>query len=92
VAHLVRDKGKLIARVRRLRGQLDAVERALADEADCDTTLQLIASTRGAIQGLMAEVLEGHIRYHVVGPVADPASEDAQAVERLVDIVRTYVK
>ena len=92
MAHLVRDKAKLIARVRRIRGQLDAVERALDQEAACEETLQLIASSRGAMNGLMAEVLEGHIRYHVVGEIADPASEQARAVEQLVDIVRAYLK
>lgn len=92
MAHLTRDKDKLIARVRRMRGQLDAVERALAADADCADTLALIASTRGAMNGLMAEVLEGHIRYHVVPEAPDPASEDARAVEQLVDIVRTYLK
>jgi FrmR/RcnR family transcriptional regulator, repressor of frmRAB operon len=92
VAHLVRDKQKLIARVRRVRGQLDAVERALDAEAACEETLQLIASSRGAMNGLMLEVLEGHIRHHIVGEVSDPASVDARAVEQLVDIVRTYLK
>jgi len=92
VAHLIRDKDKLIARVRRMRGQLEAIERSLDNEAPCEETLQLIASARGAMNGLMAEVLEGHIRYHVVGTVPDPASEDGRAVEQLVDIVRTYLK
>jgi len=92
VAHLIRDKDKLIARVRRMRGQLEAVERSLQAEADCADTLALIASARGAMNGLMAEVLEGHIRYHLVGQAPDPASEDARAVEQLVDIVRTYLK
>jgi DNA-binding FrmR family transcriptional regulator len=92
VAHLVRDKAKLIARVRRVRGQLEAVERALENEADCGETLQLIASSRGALNGLMGEVLEGHIRYHVVESAPDLASENGRAVEQLVDIVRTYLK
>jgi DNA-binding FrmR family transcriptional regulator len=92
MAHLTRDKHKLVARVRRIRGQLEAVERALTDEADCEATLQLIASSRGALNGLMAEVLEGHIRYHVVAEARDPASEDGRAVEQLVDIVRAYLK
>jgi len=92
MAHLIRDKEKLIARVRRVRGQIDAIERALDQEAPCDATLQLIASSRGAMNGLMAEVLEGHIRYHVAGEMADPASEDARAIEQLIDIVRSYLK
>lgn len=92
MAHLIRDKAKLIARVRRMRGQLEAVERALSNEADCEETLQLIASSRGALNGLMAEVLEGHIRYHLVSETPAPESEDGRAVEQLVDIVKTYLK
>ncbi|HEX9551261.1 MAG TPA: metal/formaldehyde-sensitive transcriptional repressor [Candidatus Limnocylindrales bacterium] len=92
MAHLIRDKAKLIARVRRVRGQLEAVERGLSSEADCEATLQLIASSRGALNGLMAEVLEGHIRYHVIGREPDPLSEDGRAVEQLVGVVRTYLK
>ena len=59
MAHLSRDKQKLIARVRRIRGQLEAVERALDEDAECDETLRLIASARGAMNGLMGEVIEG---------------------------------
>ena len=92
MAHLSRDKQKLIARVRRIRGQLEAVERALDDEAECDETLRLIASARGAMNGLMGEVIEGHIRHHVARDVGPPESEDARAVEQLIDVVRAYLK
>jgi DNA-binding FrmR family transcriptional regulator len=92
VAHLIRDKQKLIARVRRIGGQLDAVERALVQEADCDETLRLLASARGAMNGLMFEVLEGFIRDHIVTKPLDPTSEEARAVEQLVDVVRAYLK
>ena len=71
---------------------VQAVERSLTDEAECDVTLQLIASSRGALNGLMAEVLEGHIRGHLGKNVVDPNSEDARALEQVVDIVRTYLK
>ena len=92
VAHVIRDKQKLIARVRRIGGQVDAIERALEEEADCGETLRIIASARGAMNGLMAEVLEGFIREHVAVQVQDAASEDARALEQLVDIVRAYLK
>ncbi len=92
MAHLMRDKKKLIARVRRINGQLEAVERALARDADCDETLRLIVSARGAMNGLMFEVLEGFIRDHVVAQPLDPASEKARDVEQLVDVVRAYLK
>ena len=91
MAHLIRDKKALVARVRRIRGQMDAVERSLTEEADCAETLQLIASSRGALNGLMAELLEGHIRYHVAGDGGD-ARAQAWAVEQLVTLVRQYMK
>ncbi len=92
MAHVIRDKEKLIARVRRIRGQMEAVERALERGAECDETLRLIASARGAMNGLMSVVLEGFIRDHVAGEHVDPASEDGRALEQLVDIVRAYLK
>jgi DNA-binding FrmR family transcriptional regulator len=92
MAHLVRDKDKLIARVRRMGGQLDAIERALVQEADCSDTLQLIASARGAMNGLMAEVLEGHIRSHFATATPNVGVDGDPAVDQLVEIVRTYLK
>jgi len=91
MAHLTRDKDKLVARVRRISGQLAAAERALQDEAPCEETLQLIASARGALNGLMAEVLEGHIRSHIAAE-GDVTVDRARAIDELVDVVRAYVK
>ncbi|HJV51875.1 MAG TPA: metal-sensing transcriptional repressor, partial [Noviherbaspirillum sp.] len=65
MGHTVRDKTRLLNRVRRLRGQVDAIERALEEEQGCAEVMQLIASTRGAMNGLMAEIIEGHVREHV---------------------------
>jgi DNA-binding FrmR family transcriptional regulator len=92
MSHLIHEKKKMIARVRRIRGQLEAVERSLENDANCEDTLQLIASARGAMNGLMAEVLEGHIREHVAGDIEDPQSEQALAVDQLVDIIRAYLR
>lgn len=92
MAHTVRAKSKLIARVRRIRGQMEAVERALEAETGCSDVLQLIASVRGAMNGLMAEVMEEHIRSHVVDPARDADSERAQGAQELIDVVRTYLK
>ena len=92
MAHLVRDKKKLLNRVRRLRGQLNAIERELEEERDCSETLQTIAACRGAINGLMAQVLEGHIRYHVVDPDQRPTSAQARATQEVIDVIRTYLK
>jgi DNA-binding FrmR family transcriptional regulator len=92
MAHTVREKTKLLNRVRRIRGQIEAVERALETERDCADVLQLITAARGAINGLMAEVIEDHIRLHVVDPsrAADP--EQSRGAKALIDVVRTYLK
>jgi DNA-binding FrmR family transcriptional regulator len=68
MAHTIRDRKKLLDRVRRLRGQFDAAETALENEEDCTRILHLLGACRGALNGLMSEVLEGHIRFHVVNP------------------------
>jgi DNA-binding FrmR family transcriptional regulator len=92
MAHTIRDKKKLLNRVRRIRGQIDAVEKALEREEECSPILQTIAACRGAINGLMAEIIEGHIRLHVVDPDRDPTSEQARATQELIDVVKSYLK
>lgn len=90
--HTVRDQTKLINRVRRLRGQVNAIEKLLEQESECGAVLQQLAACRGALSGLMAEILEDHIRFHVVDPKVDPESEQAEAAEQLVDLVRSYLR
>jgi DNA-binding FrmR family transcriptional regulator len=92
VAHTIRDKQKLLNRVRRIRGQIDAVEKALEQEQDCSTILLTIAASRGAINSLMGEIIEGHIRYHVVDPDRKPTSEKAKAARELIDVVKVYLR
>lgn len=92
MSHTVREKNKLLNRVSRLRGQIEAVERALENELDCAEVLQLIASARGAMNGLMAEVMEDHIRLHVLDPACEGDSERARGAEELIDVVRSYLK
>jgi len=89
VAHTTREKTKLLNRVRRVKGQVEAVERALEEVADCGDVLRLIAACRGGMDALMAEVMEGHIREHMVPA---PGSTDAGAVDDLIDVVRAYLK
>jgi FrmR/RcnR family transcriptional regulator, repressor of frmRAB operon len=91
MAHITRDKEKLLLRVRRIRGQVEAIERTLGGEHDCFEVLQLVAACRGALNGLMAELVEGHIRYHVIDPKGADSSH-AEAAEELIDVVRTYLK
>lgn len=90
--HTVRDKKKLLARVRRLKGQIEAIERALESETGCEQVLHLIAGARGAMAGLMAEVVEDHVRTHLVDGEKYPGALDKDAVEQLLDVVRSYLK
>ena len=90
MGHTIRDKAKLLARVHRIAGQCDAIARALEAEDDCSTTLHLIAGARGAMNGLMAEVLEQHVVAHVLNGVT--FRDRNAAADQLVDVVRTYLK
>lgn len=91
MSHTIKEKSKLLARVRRLKGQVEAVERALEAEIGCADVLQLVASIRGAVNGLTAELIEDHIRLHVVGP--DLTDRDRhRGADELVEVVRTYLK
>jgi DNA-binding FrmR family transcriptional regulator len=92
MAHTIRDKKKLLNRLRRIRGQVDAIERLLEQEEDCSAILQTIAACRGAVNGLMAEVIEGHIRFHIVDPDHRPTSQRARAARELMDVLQTYLK
>lgn len=92
MTHTVREKQKLLARVRRMRGQVEAIERALEEEAGCEKVMHLIAGVRGAMAGLMAEIVEDHVRTHLVDPERFPGALNVEAAEQLMDVVRTYLK
>jgi DNA-binding FrmR family transcriptional regulator len=92
LAHIIRDKKKMLNRVRRIRGQVEAIEGAIERESDCADVLHTIAACRGAINSLMAEVLEGHIRFHVTDPDQEPRSEKARATQELIDVLRAYLR
>lgn len=89
--HTTREKKKLLNRVRRIRGQMEAVERALEDENGCADVLQRIAGVRGALNGLMAEVVEDHIHEHVAAESLPP-EQRAEGAAELIDVVRAYLK
>jgi FrmR/RcnR family transcriptional regulator, repressor of frmRAB operon len=97
MAHTIKDKKKLLNRVRRVRGQIESVERLLESESECEEILQQIAACRGSINGLMAEVLEGHIRFHLVErrhKSKKPKSKapKSNAVEDVIGIAKSYLK
>ena len=90
--HTVRDKQRLLDRVRRIRGQVEAIERALETEAGCEKVMHQIAGVRGAMAGLMAEVVEDHLRTHLVDQEKPPGALDVEAADELMAVVRTYLK
>jgi DNA-binding FrmR family transcriptional regulator len=92
VAHTQKDRDKLLLRVRKIRGQIDALERALSDETECADVLQQLAACRGALNGLMAEVIEGHVRFHVLSSEAKTNSPESAAAEELIEVVKAYLK
>jgi DNA-binding FrmR family transcriptional regulator len=89
--HVLRDKRGLVNRTRRLRGQVDAIERALDGEASCSDLLQRITAARGAINGLMAEVLEEHVREYLIEPRGEEAVSREDAAEELIEIIHSYL-
>lgn len=91
MAHTVADKKRLLTRTRRLQGQVQALERALEQESDCLAVLQQIAAIRGAVTGLMTEVLDGHVREHLGAEGLSPARR-SEELEGVMKALRTYLK
>jgi len=92
MSHTVKEKSKLLLRVRRIRGQVEALEKALEAEAGCTEVLRQIASVRGAMNGLMSEVMEDHVRTHIANPTIKDNAERSRGANELLDVVRTYLR
>ncbi|HLG87524.1 MAG TPA: metal/formaldehyde-sensitive transcriptional repressor [Alphaproteobacteria bacterium] len=92
MAHAVSEKQKLINRVRRLRGQVDALERTLEADASCSDVMQVLTAARGALNALMAEVVEDHIREHMIEPGRAPSRRECEAADELVSVLHSYIK
>ena len=91
MTHTTKEKTKLLNRVRRVRGQVDALERAVEEEKGCADILHLVVAARGAMNSLMAEIIEDHIRMHIVDPDHERGSR-ARGAEDLIEIVQAYLK
>ncbi|MBV8812420.1 MAG: metal/formaldehyde-sensitive transcriptional repressor [Acidobacteriaceae bacterium] len=88
MAHISSDPDKkILARVRRIRGQIEGIERAIEGSSDCYAILQQTAAVRGALNGLVAELIEGHVRHHVL-----ESSKNTRGAEELIDIVRSFLR
>ncbi len=91
MAHVKAEKVKLLHRLRRIRGQVEAIERAVEVDSECAGVLQQATACRGAMEGFIAEVIEDHIREHMVDPAAPTSDPRVQAAEELVAIVHSYL-
>jgi DNA-binding FrmR family transcriptional regulator len=91
MSHLEKEKQKLIARIKRIRGQVDSIERSLTTDDDCADVLMLLANVRGGINSLMAEVLEDHIRLHMLSNEKN-TMPSVELAEDLIGLVRAYLK
>ena len=89
--HTIKAKRRLLTRVQRIKGQAEALGKALEQEAECSAVLQQIAAIRGAVNGLMSEVLEGHIREHLGADDVLPQQRSAD-LEQVVALLRSYLK
>ena len=92
MAHTIRTKTRLLARIRRMSGQMTALEKALNNEAGCAAVLQQIAAVRGAFNGLMVGVVEDHILMHVANPDIGSDAARTRGAEELISVLRTYLK
>jgi DNA-binding FrmR family transcriptional regulator len=91
MSHIDKEKQKLVARIKRIRGQVDSIERSLTTDDNCADILMLLANVRGGINSLMAEVLEDHIRLHLLSGERSSAPPQELA-EDMIDLVRAYLK
>lgn len=91
MAHTPSDKDALIARIRRIAGQVAAIEKAIAEDAACNVVLHQVAGVRGAVGGLMDELIAEHVQQHLARPGLDDA-ERAQAADDVIAAIRRYAK
>lgn len=92
MSHVAAEKQKLLNRLKRIRGQIDALERAVDAEVECARVLQQATACRGALEGFIAEVIEDHIREHMIDPQLPAGDPRAQAAEELVAIIKAYLR
>ncbi len=92
--HTVRNRKKLLDRVRRIHGQIDGLEKLLerGNDEDVSLILQTVASSRGALNGLMGELIEGHIRDHILKEDDYPYTDREHAVEVVLEVIKRYLK
>jgi DNA-binding FrmR family transcriptional regulator len=92
MSHTIKEKDNLLLRAKRIQGQVEALVRALDEERECSEVLQIMSAARGAMNSLMAEMLEGHIRSHVLNGKHRPTSGQLSAADEVIAMVKSYLK
>ena len=92
MSHTIEQKRNLVLRAKRIQGQVEALVRALDEERDCSEVLQLMSAAKGAMNSLMAELLEGHVRNHVLNGKHRPTSQQVSAADEVIEMVKSYLK
>lgn len=90
MSHVSTHQSKLLARTRRIGGQVSAIEKALTDGAECSAVLTQIAAVRGAVQGLLLEVLGEHLREHVAEEASSELRE--KEVAHVISLLRSFTR
>ncbi len=90
MSHILRDQQKLKARTNKIQGQVTALKKMLDEPNECAAVLQQIAAIRGAVNGLMREVIKGHLTEHIVHQDVElKREEDLDVVLKVLD---SYMK
>jgi DNA-binding FrmR family transcriptional regulator len=89
MSHVTNDRNLLI-RIRRIKGQIEGLERAVSDGGDCYKVLQQTAAARGALNGLMAELIEGHLRSHTLQGKSSKTNVDRE-IKEVMTVIRSYL-
>ena len=92
MGHVSKNRDKLLNRVKRLRGQIEAIQRSVEGNEECSRVLQQATACRGALDGFIAEMIEDHIREHVIDPKVGRDTPQALAADDLIDIVHQYLR
>jgi FrmR/RcnR family transcriptional regulator, repressor of frmRAB operon len=92
MSHTIKQKQDLILRAKRIQGQVDALVCGLEEERDCSEVLHIMSAARGAMNSLMSELLEGHVRHHVLNGKQRPSSKQVQAADEVIEMVKSYLK
>ena len=90
--HLITDKKKLVARMRRIRGQIESIERAIESDTECQQILETLASVRGALMGVMSALMESHLLNHVLDSNSKLADQHSRVAKEMVRIVKAFTK